>query len=210
MPDERGRCACASAGRVYLDAVNGVGCAPLGHAHPRWVAALTAQMQRRARPANSFSTEPQRQFAAAIVARMPVVDARAFIATTGTETTEAAIKLALRATGRNTIVAFERAFHGARSARAGVHRQHRLPPPLRAASASPSRPREPFATARVLRLPFGDLDALRTAFAEHGAASPACSSSRSRARPASIRPRASSWSASIGLCREHGALVGAD
>ncbi|PCC71000.1 acetylornithine aminotransferase [Nannocystis exedens] len=210
VPDERGSLRVRdSAGRVYLDAVNGVGCAPLGHAHPRWVEALTAQMQRLSAAANSFSTEPQRRFAAALVARMPVPDARAFIATTGTETTEAAIKLALRATGRNTIVAFERAFHGrslgALACTANTAYRH---PYVRCLGES--EPAEPFATARVLRLPFGDFDALRRAFAEHGAAIAAVFIEPIQGE-AGVYPASREFLVGLhGLCREHGALVGAD
>ena len=101
-----------SAGRSYLDAVNGVGCAPLGHGHPRWVAAMHAQMQRLSAAANSFTSGPQQALARQLAERFPILDARCFLGSSGTEATEAAIKLAVRATGRNIIVAFERAFHG--------------------------------------------------------------------------------------------------
>ncbi|HEY8378774.1 MAG TPA: aminotransferase class III-fold pyridoxal phosphate-dependent enzyme [Nannocystis sp.] len=210
VPDERGSLRVRDAsGRVYLDAVTGVGCAPLGHAHPRWVAALHAQMQRLTAAANSFSTAPQQQFAAALVARMPVVDARVFLATTGTETTEAAIKLALRATGRNTIVAFERAFHGrslgALSCTANTAYRH---PYVRCLGET--EPAEPFATARVLRLPFGDLAALQRAFAEHGRAIAAVFIEPVQGE-AGVYPATREFLVGLhNLCREHGALVGVD
>lgn len=210
VPDERGSLRVRDgAGRVYLDAINGIGCAPLGHAHPRWVAALHAQMQRLSAAANSFATEPQRRFVAAIAARMPVVDARVFLATTGTETTEAAIKLALRATGRSTIVAFERAFHGrtlaALACTANTAYRH---PYVRCPGEV--EPAEPFATARVLRLPFGDLDALRRTFAEHGRDIAAVFIEPVQGE-AGVYPATREFLVGLhGLCREHGALVGAD
>lgn len=210
VPDERGSLRVRDTqGRAYLDAVNGVGCAPLGHAHPRWVAALHAQMQRLFAAANSFTTAPQQRFAAALIERMPLVDARVFLATTGTETTEAAIKLALRATGRNTIVAFERAFHGrslgALACTANTAYRH---PYVRCLGES--QPEEPFATARVLRLPYGDLAALTRAFAEHGRSIAAVFVEPVQGE-AGVYPATREFLVGLhGLCRKHGALVGAD
>lgn len=210
VPDERGSLRVRDTqGREYLDAVNGVGCAPLGHAHPRWVAAMHAQMQRLFAAANSFTTAPQQRFAAALIERMPLVDARVFLATTGTETTEAAIKLALRATGRSTIVAFERAFHGrslgALACTANTAYRH---PYVRCLGES--QPEEPFATARVLRLPYGDLAALTRAFAEHGRSIAAAFVEPVQGE-AGVYPATREFLVGLhGLCRKHGALVGAD
>lgn len=210
VPDERGSLRVRDTqGRIYLDAVNGVGCAPLGHAHPRWVAAVHAQMQRLFAAANSFTTEPQQRFAAALAERMPITDARVFLATTGTETTEAAIKLALRATGRNTIVAFERAFHGrslgALACTANTAYRH---PYVRCLGES--EPAEPFATARVLRLPYGDLDAVKRAFAEHGKTIAAVFLEPVQGE-AGVYPASREFLVGLhGVCREHGALLGAD
>lgn len=210
VPDERGSLRVRDTqGRVFLDAVNGVGCAPLGHAHPRWVAAMHAQMQRLFAAANSFTTAPQQRFAAALIERMPLVDARVFLATTGTETTEAAIKLALRATGRSTIVAFERAFHGrslgALACTANTAYRH---PYVRCLGES--QPEEPFATARVLRLPYGDLAALTRAFEEHGRSIAAVFVEPVQGE-AGVYPATREFLVGLhGLCRKHGALVGAD
>src|SRR5690606_15505028 len=210
VPDARGSLRVRdSAGREYLDAINGIGCAPLGHAHPRWVEALHRQMQRLSAAANSFATEPQQRFVAAIARRMPVVDARVFLANTGTETTEAAIKLALRATGRTTIVAFEGAFHGrslaALACTANTAYRH---PYVRCPGET--TPAEAFATARVLRLPFGDLAALRRCFAEHGSDIAAAFIEPVQGE-AGVYPATREFLVGLhGLCREHGALVGAD
>lgn len=210
VPDERGALRVRDTqGRVYLDAVNGVGCAPLGHAHPRWVAAVHAQMQRLSAAANSFTTEAQQRFAAALIERMPLADARVFIATTGTETTEAALKLALRSTGRNTIVAFERAFHGrslgALACTANTAYRH---PYVRCLGES--QPEQPFATARVLRLPYGDLAALQRAFVEHGHDIAAVFIEPVQGE-AGVYPATREFLVGLHrLCREHGALVGVD
>ncbi len=198
-----------SEGRSYLDAVNGVGCAPLGHGHARWVAAVHTQLQRLTSAANSFTSGPQQALAQALAERFPVRDARVFLGSSGTEATEAAIKLAVRATGRSILVAFERAFHGrslgALALTANTAYRHPYVRCLGEAS-----PEHPFATAQVLRLPWDDLAAVRAAFAEHG----------KHIAAVFIEPvqgEAGVYAASReflvglhGLCREHGALIGAD
>ncbi|MBK8261477.1 MAG: aspartate aminotransferase family protein [Nannocystis sp.] len=152
-------------GKVYLDAVTGVGCAPLGHAHPLWVEAIHHQLQRLTTAANTFFTGPQQRLAARLAALFPIDDARTFFCNSGAEATEAAIKLVLKATGRDTIIAFDRAFHGRTlGAVALTANAHYREPYLRCTGeAGPER----FAEFRVLRLPFGDLDAVRAAFAAH-------------------------------------------
>ena len=77
-------------GRTYLDCVGGIGCAPLGHGDPRWVEAISTQLSKVAAAANSYQTAPQRAFAAALLERMPIADARVCLCSTGTESAEAA------------------------------------------------------------------------------------------------------------------------
>ncbi len=155
-----------SDGKVFLDAMTGIGCAPLGHGHALWVEALHGQMQRLCTAANSFFTAQQQQLAARLADLFPIDDARTFYANSGTESTEAAIKLVLRATGRDTIVVFERAFHG-RSLGAlslTANPKYREPYIRCPGESSPER----FLEARVLRVPFGDVAAVERVFAASG------------------------------------------
>ena len=198
-----------SEGRSYLDAVNGVGCAPLGHAHPRWIAAMHAQMQRLSAAANSFTSGPQQALARRLAERFPVRDARVFLGSSGTEVTEAAIKLAVRATGRSIIVAFERAFHGrslgALSLTANTAYRH---PYVRCIGES--EPADPFAVAQVLRLPWGDLAAARAVFTTHGARIAGVFVEPVQGE-AGVFPATRDFLVGLhGLCREYGALLGAD
>ncbi|MEE9382414.1 MAG: aminotransferase class III-fold pyridoxal phosphate-dependent enzyme [Nannocystaceae bacterium] len=153
-------------GRVFLDAIGGIGCTPLGHAHPAWRAAVDRQLGRLVSVANTFWTQPQQQLATRLTDLFCVPHARVFFCNSGTEATEAAIKLVLRATGRDTIIAFDGAFHGrslgAVSLTANPH--YRAPYVTTPEDGEASR----FASARVLRLPFDDVDALRDAFRRHG------------------------------------------
>lgn len=145
-------------GREYLDCVGGIGCAPLGHAHPGWIDAITAQLGKIASASNSYRTGPQQQLAQRLIDLFPISDARSFLCTTGTESTEAGIKVALKSTGRDVIIAFERAFHGRSLGALSL-------------TANPAY-RQPyvdclgegndgtFARMNVVRAPFGDADAV--------------------------------------------------
>ncbi len=198
-----------SEGRSYLDAVNGVGCAPLGHAHPRWVAAVHTQLQTLTSAANSFTSGPQQRLAQALAERFPIHDARVFLGSSGTEATEAAIKLAVRATGRSVIIAFDRAFHGrslgALALTANTAYRH---PYVRCIDEA--QPERPFATAQVLRLPWGDLEAVRAAFMARGGEIAAVFVETVQGE-AGVYPATREFLVGLhGLCREHGALLGAD
>lgn len=99
-------------GNEYLDAMCGIGCLPLGHGHPGLAQAVHAQMLRLTAAAGTLWTEPQRALVAELLERTPIPGGRVFLGNTGTEANEAGIKLALKATGRDVIIGFERAFHG--------------------------------------------------------------------------------------------------
>ena len=195
-------------GKVYLDAVTGVGCAPLGHAHPLWVEAIHHQLQRLSTTANTFYTAPQQHLAARLAALFPVTDARAFFCNSGTEATEAAIKLVLRATGRDTIVAFDRAFHGRTLGAVALTANHKYREPYLSClgEAGPER----FAAFRVLRLPFGDLDAVRAAVAAHPGRIAAAFIEPIQGE-AGVYPCPRDFLVGLrAITREHGALLGAD
>ena len=196
-------------GKVYLDAVAGIGSAVLGHGHPVWVEAIHKQMRELGAVANTFRHEPQQRLAAMLSELFPIASARSFLCNSGTEATEAAIKLALRATGRDMIVAFERAFHGRTlGAIALTANPSYRAPYVECLGDESETPR--FARMNVLRLPFDDTAALEDAFAKHG----------SRIAAVFVEPiqgEGGIWPASKSflltmraLCDRHGALLGAD
>ena len=102
-------------GRGYLDLIGGLGALSLGHAHPRWVRAVTDAAATIGLTSNLVTTLPQERLATRIAARTPVDDARVFLCNSGAEANEALLKLVrkhgLRA-GRPRIVALEGSFHG--------------------------------------------------------------------------------------------------
>ena len=102
-------------GASYLDMIGGLGALSLGHAHPRWVAAVTDAVRAIGLTSNLVSTLPQERLAARIAARTPVDDARVFLCNSGAEANEALLKLVRKhglLAGRPTIVVLEGSFHG--------------------------------------------------------------------------------------------------
>jgi acetylornithine/N-succinyldiaminopimelate aminotransferase len=99
-------------GRRYLDLLSGIAVNALGHGHPALVQAVTKQAESAIHVSNFFTSEPAIQLAERLlsISRAPA-GSGVFFANSGTEATEAAIKLSRR-TGRTRIVALEGSFHG--------------------------------------------------------------------------------------------------
>ena len=100
-------------GRRYLDMFAGIAVNALGHAHPRVVAAVTEQARRYLHVSNYFAQEPQVCLAERLLAHTGM--ARVFLANSGTEAVEGALKIARRRgadRGQAGLVAFSNAFHG--------------------------------------------------------------------------------------------------
>ena len=102
-------------GNRYLDCVSGVAVNGVGHAHPRLVAALSAQAARTMHVSNLYEIPEQEHLAARLCALADMDSA--FFCNSGCEANEAAIKLA-RLFGHQkgiespAIVVMENAFHG--------------------------------------------------------------------------------------------------
>lgn len=100
-------------GKKYLDFVAGFGALNLGHNHPRVSEAVTAAVREQA---PGFTPTAVNPFATALAERLlclaPAGLEMAFFTNSGTESVEAAIKLARAATGRTGLLACEGSFHG--------------------------------------------------------------------------------------------------
>jgi acetylornithine/LysW-gamma-L-lysine aminotransferase len=134
------------------------GTANVGHAHARVEAAIEDARKGLTHASRTFS-HPQR---ARLVDELRHLVGpwahRVFLANSGTEAIEAAIKTAMVQTGRSQLVAFERGFHGrSLGALAATHEP---------------RYREPFADrlGETTFVPYGDTEALREALDEDVAA----------------------------------------
>ena len=97
-------------GNEYLDFFAGVAVASLGHAHPRFVAALTSQIQRLA--VGSFTSEPRLQLMKLLAELAPGAIRRTQLYSGGAEAVEAAIRLAKAYTRKHEVVGFWGGFHG--------------------------------------------------------------------------------------------------
>lgn len=195
-------------GNVYLDAIMGIGCGPLGHAHPKWVAALHEQAAKLTLAAGTFWTKPNADFVAEINSRVPLKDARSFIGNTGTEVTEAAIKLTLRAKPeRDVIVACDRAFHGRSLGSIALTGTAKYRQPF---VACLGEDHDWFARMNVARVPFNDLDAARETFERYEGRVGAMFLEPIQGE-AGIYPATREYLHGLReLCNRHGVLLGAD
>src|SRR3984893_5464599 len=97
-------------GRTYLDLNAGVSVASLGHAHPKYVAALTKQLE--AITVGSFTSRPRAELVRLIAELAPGELSRTQFFSGGAEAVEAAIRLARSYTKRTDIIGFTGGFHG--------------------------------------------------------------------------------------------------
>ncbi len=111
----------AHSGDRYLDCASGIAVTTLGHGHPRLVEALSDQAQKLWHVSNLF-TIPEQEEVAKLLTECAGLD-KVFFCNSGTEATEAAVKMARRAIyhhskisglepSRQTILCSEGAFHG--------------------------------------------------------------------------------------------------
>lgn len=99
-------------GRRYLDAMSNYGVAPLGHAHPRFTAAIVDQLGLLTTGHQSFGNDVRAALLDELGRIAPEGVSRSFLSNSGAEAVEAALKFAQVATGRKKIVAARRGYHG--------------------------------------------------------------------------------------------------
>ena len=97
-------------GRTYIDYVGGAGANILGHCHPAVVAALKRQAERGLHYFGTLN-DTAIELSAKLVDLIPCAEKIAF-ATTGSEATFYAMRMARAFTGRDKILKFEGAYHG--------------------------------------------------------------------------------------------------
>jgi acetylornithine/N-succinyldiaminopimelate aminotransferase len=142
-------------GNEYIDCVAGIAVASTGHCHPAVVAAICRQAGELIHCSNLYYVPRQAELAEKL-ARITGLG-KVFLTNSGTEATEAAIKLARVRTGRKEFVAFAHGFHGRSTGALAVTHK----PAIR----EPFEPLEP----RCTFVEFGDLDGLRRAVTEETA-----------------------------------------
>lgn len=99
-------------GKRYLD-FHGNSAHSIGHAHPRLIAALHAQLDALPFTPRRYTNEPAILLAERLAALAPIVGgARVLLAPGGSAAMEIALKLARLNTGRHQVLAFQRSYHG--------------------------------------------------------------------------------------------------
>jgi len=138
-------------GKRYLDLLAGIAVNALGHNHPELVAAVSKQVGEVVHVSNLFTTRAQIALAETLLKAAGAPDgSRVFFTNSGTESMEAAIKLARR-TGRPGLIAAHGAFHGRSTGALAL-----------TAKAAYREPFEPLLPG-VTHIPYGDPAALAAA-----------------------------------------------
>jgi 4-aminobutyrate aminotransferase-like enzyme len=100
-------------GNVYVDLTGAFGVAVAGHANPRIGARIAAQGERLVHGMGDVHPPTVKvELLERLAALVPVPDARAVLASSGSEAVEIALKTGLLATGKPGILAFEGGYHG--------------------------------------------------------------------------------------------------
>jgi putrescine aminotransferase len=144
-------------GKAYLDFAGGYGVFTLGHAHPRVVAAVRAQLDAMALSGKMMFDPLAGRLARAIAEIAPGDLTISFFANSGAEAVEGALKLARAATGRAKIVSTAGAYHGKTFGALAVSG--------RDAYKAPFGP----LLADVVHVPYGDADVLAPALVDAAA-----------------------------------------
>ncbi len=99
-------------GKKYIDLMSGYGVAILGHSNPAITDAIKAQLDSVIITHGSMYTPSRGEFLRKFMSVAPSRDGQIYMSNSGTEAVEAALKIAIRATGRKKIIAMERGYHG--------------------------------------------------------------------------------------------------
>ena len=119
-------------GQEYLDVYGGHAVISVGHSHPRYVAALTEQLDRIGFYSNSVVNPLQQELARKLGEASGYEDYSLFLDNSGAESNENAMKLASFHTGKDRIVAFRKSFHGRTSGAVAVTDNPKIVSPFNA------------------------------------------------------------------------------
>jgi 4-aminobutyrate aminotransferase-like enzyme len=99
-------------GKEYLDFESGQVCASTGHCHPAYTRAVVEQAQTLVQTGSGYTSPARVMLARKLAEIMPGELECSYFACTGSEATEAALRLAKIYTGRSEIVSLVRGYHG--------------------------------------------------------------------------------------------------
>ncbi|MBN1455404.1 MAG: acetylornithine transaminase [Methanomicrobia archaeon] len=144
-------------GKEYIDCVGGIAVNAVGYSHPAVVHAIQTQAAKLMHVSNLYYTEPQVRLAEKLTALTGM--AKTFFCNSGAESIEAAVKLAVKETGKSRFVAARGSFHG----RTIISLSTTYEPKFRA-------PFMPLLLKSVEFVPYNDSDAVREAIDDETAA----------------------------------------
>ena len=100
--------------KAYLDFVAGVSACPLGHKHPKVIAATQDQLNTYSHVMvyGEYIQQPAVDLCKLLASHLPDPLESTYLTNSGTEAIEGALKLARRYTGRTEIIAAHHAYHG--------------------------------------------------------------------------------------------------
>lgn len=139
-------------GTEYLDLYGGHAVISIGHAHPRYVKAVSDQVARLGFYSNSVINSLQTRLAEKLGKASGYDDYALFLCNSGAEANENAMKLASFATDRKKVLAFGKAFHGRTSGAVAATDNPNIQAPFNK-------------TDNVTFVPLNDIEAARAALA---------------------------------------------
>jgi acetylornithine/LysW-gamma-L-lysine aminotransferase len=145
-------------GKEYIDCLAGIAVASVGHGNERLARALAEQAGKLIAFAQNIGNDTRSRFLDKLFEFVPAPLTRAFMANSGSEVNEAALKWARAATGRTRFVAAKRGFSGRTLGVLALTWEPKYREPF-----------EPLATA-VEHVPFNDVAALERAIDDSTAA----------------------------------------
>ncbi len=136
-------------GVEYLDLYGGHAVISIGHSHPKYVSAISNQVEKLGFYSNAIQNPLQTQLADKLEDLSGCKDYQLFLCNSGAEANENALKLASFHNGKNQILAFKNSFHGRTSAAVAATDNPKVVAPLNAQQ-------------KVDFVELGDLDAVET------------------------------------------------
>lgn len=140
-------------GQKYLDLYGGHAVISIGHTHPYYVQTLTDQLNKISFYSNSVQIPLQDELADKLGKLSGYEDYHLFLANSGAEANENALKLASFYNGRKKVIAFQKAFHGRTSGAVAVTDNPSIVAPINYKE-------------HVQFIPFNDAEALEAAMNE--------------------------------------------
>ena len=107
---------CDDKGIEYLDLYGGHAVISIGHSHPKYVSAISNQVEKLGFYSNAIQNPLQAQLADKLERISGCKDYQLFLCNSGAEANENALKLASFHNGKSKILAFNNSFHGRTSA----------------------------------------------------------------------------------------------